>query len=184
MAHQRLSFFFLLYKQAIENLEFGVMGSQPHVLVVPYPAQGHVAPLMKFSHQIVDHGMTVTFVSPEFIHERLTTTMPMKSSIRLVPFLDGLEPGDDRNDTIKLTNSFLEAMPGHFKDLIEKINKFADERISCVITDGMVVPALEVTEKMGIKRVVLWPIGPTTLAIILSIPKLLQDGIIDTQGNN
>ena len=160
------------------------MCSQPHVLVVPYPAQGHVAPLMKFSHQIVDHGIKVTFVSPEFIHERLTTTMPMKSSLRLVPLPDGLEPGDDRNDTIKLANSFLEAMPGHFKDLIEKINESDDERISCVITDGMVVPALEVAEKMGIKRAVLWPAGPATLAFILSIPKLIQDGIIDTQGNN
>ena len=65
------------------------------MLVIPFPAQGLVAPLMKFSHQIVDHGIKVTFVSPEFIHERLTT-MPSKSSIRLVPFPDGLEPGDDQ----------------------------------------------------------------------------------------
>ncbi|KAM4102144.1 hypothetical protein ACB094_05G201300 [Castanea mollissima] len=147
------------------------MGSQPHVLVVPFPAQGHVAPLMKFSHRIVDHGIKVTFVSPEFIHERLKTTMPMKSPIRLVSFPDGLEPGDDRNDTIKLTNSF-----------IEKINESDDERISCVITDGMVVPALEVAEKMGIKMAVLCPAGPATLATILSIPKLIKDGIIDTRG--
>ena len=160
------------------------MCSQPHVLVVPYPAQGHVAPLMKFSHQIVDRGIKVTIVSPEFIHERLKTTMPMKSPIRLVSFPDGLEPGDDRNDTIKLFNSFLEVMPGHFKDLIEKINESNDEHISCVITDGMVVPALEVVEKMGIKMAILWPAGPATLAIILSIPKLIQDGIIDARGNN
>ena len=108
----------------------------------------------------------------------------MKCPIRLVSFPDGLEPGDDRNDKIKLINSFLEVLPGHFKDLIEKINESDDERISCVITDGMVVPALEVARKMGIKRVVLCTAGPATLAIILSIPKFIQDGIIDTQGNN
>nr|POE90541.1 udp-glycosyltransferase 83a1 [Quercus suber] len=168
----------------LQNLEFGVMGSQPHVLVIPFSAQGHVAPLMKFSHWIVDHGIKVTFVSPEFIHERLKTTMPIKSPIRLVSFPDGLEPGDDRDDTIKLTNSFLEVMPGHFKDLVEKINQFDDEHIICVITDGMVVPALEVAEKMGIKSAILCPAGPATLAFILSIPKLIEDGIIDTQGNN
>ena len=154
------------------------------MLVIPFPAQGHVAPLMKFSHQIVDRGIKVTIVSPEFIHKRLKTTMPMKSPIRLVSFPDGLEPGDDRNDTIKLINSFLEVMTGHFKDLIEKINESNDEHISCVITDGMIVPALEVAEKMGIKMAVLWPAGPATLAIILSIPKLIQDGIIDARGNN
>ena len=38
-----------------------------------------------------------------------------------------------KNDTIKLTNSFLEAMLGHFKDLIEQINKSDDEHISCVL---------------------------------------------------
>nr|POE90542.1 hypothetical protein CFP56_61181 [Quercus suber] len=47
----------------------------------------------------------------------------------------------------------------------------------------MVVPALEVAEKMGIKMAIFWPAGPATLAIILSIPKLIQDGIIDTRAS-
>ncbi|KAK9996188.1 hypothetical protein SO802_020874 [Lithocarpus litseifolius] len=76
------------------RVEF-VMGSQSHVLVVSFPAQGHVAPRMKLSHQIADHGIKVTFVSTEFIIARLTTKMPMNSLIRLVSLPDGLEPEDD-----------------------------------------------------------------------------------------
>ena len=42
----------------------------------------------------------------------------------------------------------------------------------------------EVAEKMGIKSVAFWPAGLATLALTLWIPKLIEDGIIDTQGNN
>ena len=161
-----------------------VMGSQPHVLVIPFPAQGHVAPLMKLSHQIVDHGIKVTFVTIEFINARLTTTMPMNSPIRLVSLPDGLEPGDDQIDTLKLINSFQGIKPDHFKDLIEKINESADDRIICVIADVIVAWAFDVAEKMGIQSVAFWPAGPANLALIFHIPKLIEDGIIDTQGKN
>ena len=41
---------------------------QPHVVVIPFLVQGHVAPLMKLSHLIVDHQIKVIFVNTEFIH--------------------------------------------------------------------------------------------------------------------
>ncbi|GMY39796.1 UDP-glycosyltransferase 83A1-like [Fagus crenata] len=163
------------------------MGRQPHVLVIPFPAQGHVAPLMKLSHWIVDHGIKVTFVNTEFIHAKLTASMAVKnedkSPIRLVSIPDGLEPGDDRKDFIKLKESVDKFMPAHFKDLIEKINKSDDDdQISCVIADATVGWALEVAEKMGIKRAALWPAGPGNLAFSLHIPKLIEGGIIDDKG--
>ena len=70
------------------------------MVVIPYLAQGHVAPFMKLSHLIVDHRINVTFVASEFIHAKVTTSMPVKneekSQIRLVSIPDGLDPGDDR----------------------------------------------------------------------------------------
>ena len=160
---------------------------QPHVVVIPYPAQGHVAPLMKLSNLIVGHGIKVTFVTTEFIHAKLTASMPVKneekSPIRLVSIPDGLEP-DDRNDLIKRFESVDKFMPGHFKALIEKINKSDDDdQISCVIADTAVGWALEVAEKMGIKRAAFFPAGPGNLALQLHIPKLIEDGIIDAKGN-
>ena len=156
---------------------------QPHVVVIPYPGQGHVAPFMKLSHLIVDHGIRVTFVTTEFIHAKLTASMPEKSPIRLVSIPDGLDPRDDRRNSMKLIHCVLNFMPAHFKDLIEKINKSDDDdQISCVIADGTVGWALEVAEKMGIKRAALWPSGPGHLAFSLHIPKLIEDGIIDDKG--
>ncbi|WKA08535.1 hypothetical protein VitviT2T_026249 [Vitis vinifera] len=63
-----------------------------HVLVIPYPAQGHVSPLMKLAHRISDHGIKVTFVTTESIHARLMAAMPDKdeelSQMQLVSIPD------------------------------------------------------------------------------------------------
>ncbi|KAK9996207.1 hypothetical protein SO802_020893 [Lithocarpus litseifolius] len=76
----------------------------------------------------------------------------------------------------------LKVMPVHLKDLIEKINQSNDDdQISCVIASIGVGWALEVAEKMGIKRAAVWPAGPGELAFVLHIPKLIQDGMIDTE---
>ena len=156
------------------------------MLAIPFPAQGHVAPLMKLSHKIVDHGINVTFVNTEFIHAKLTASNSMavkseeKSPIRLVSIPDGLEPGDDRNDAPKLIESIEKVMPGHLEDLMEKINQ--SNQISCLIADPTVGWALEVAEKMGIKRAAVWPAGPANLAFALHIPKLIEEGIIDNKG--
>ena len=185
----------ICYFADFENFEFWaatyfeefVMERQPHVLVIPFPAQGHVAAHMKLSHWIVDHGIKVTFVNSEFTHAKVTAAMPEnneeKSPIRLASIPDGLEPGDDRN-AVQLINSVQKVMPGHLKDLIEKINQSNDdEQISFVIADAFAGWALEVAEKMGIKRAAIWPAGPGALAFVLHIPKLFEDGIIDTNGN-
>uniref|UniRef100_A0A2N9HHK6 Uncharacterized protein n=1 Tax=Fagus sylvatica TaxID=28930 RepID=A0A2N9HHK6_FAGSY len=125
------------------------MAKQPHVLVISFPAQGHVAPLMKLSHLIVDHRINVIFVTSEFIHAKVTATMPVKNKA------------------------------SHFKDLIEKINQSNDdEQISCTLLMQPFGWALEeVAEKMGIKRAAVWLAGAGNLAFTtLHILKLIEDG--------
>ena len=117
------------------------MGRQAHVLMIPVTAQGHVAPLIKLAHRISDHGIIVTFVNTDFIHEKVVAALPeeaaARSRIRLVSIPDGLDSGDDRKDFNKLTESFDRVMPGHLKGLIEKLNSSSDEdkQITCVISD-------------------------------------------------
>jgi hypothetical protein len=33
----------------------------PHVLVMPYPAQGHIIPLLELSQCLVQHGFKITY---------------------------------------------------------------------------------------------------------------------------
>ncbi|XVF11823.1 hypothetical protein REPUB_Repub08aG0060400 [Reevesia pubescens] len=158
----------------------------PHVLVISYPAQGHVAPLMKLSLQIAAQGVKVTFVNTEFIHEKIMASMPEKdreqSMISLVSIPDGLE-GDDRNDIFKLAESILRVMPGHLEDLIVKMNQSnLNEQIKCVIADTSVGWALEVAKKMGIRAVAVWPAGAACFALTAQIPHLIDDQVINNDG--
>ena len=81
---------------------------QPHVLVIPFPALGHVAPLMKLATKIAEHGIDVTFVNTEFMHAKIIASMQGKaenssSQIMLVSIPDGLDlQADEREDPHKL----------------------------------------------------------------------------------
>jgi UDP:flavonoid glycosyltransferase YjiC (YdhE family) len=73
------------------------MVSPPHALVIPYPAQGHVIPLLEVAHALADRGFTVTFVNTEFIHARVVAAgagLEDSGRVRFVAVPDGMAPGD------------------------------------------------------------------------------------------
>ncbi|XP_041007691.1 UDP-glycosyltransferase 83A1-like isoform X2 [Juglans microcarpa x Juglans regia] len=150
--------------------------SNEHVLVLPFPAQGHVNPLMNFSREIAKHGSKITFVSTDFCHTQMMTAMaPGKDSLP-----DGLCPEDDRNDFRKLLVSILATMPTRLEELIRGINASnGDGKISCIIADGNMGWAMEVANKMGIRGAILWPASAASFALVTRIPNLIDDGFID-----
>lgn len=162
------------------------MGRRPHVLIIPFPAQGHVNALIKFACLVSDHGIKVTFVNSEFIHEKVVAALPDEEEVRrrmvLASIPDGLSPGDNRKDSIKLVDSISRVMPGHLKALIEKVNNSNDEeKIACVIADTTVYWALEVAQKMGLEKVAFCPCGPGSLALSLHIPMLIEAGVLSAK---
>ncbi|XP_010923595.1 UDP-glycosyltransferase 83A1 [Elaeis guineensis] len=161
------------------------MGS-PHAIIIPYPAQGHVIPLLALSHSLVAHGFKITFINSEFNHDRVVASLSKGGDgvegIHMVSFPDGLAPGEDRNDLRKLTEGFVRVMPRCLEELIERMNTSGGDRVTCVIADGNMGWALEVAQKMGIRSAAFWPASTAVLALFLNIPNLIQDGIIDANG--
>ena len=157
-----------------------------HILVIPFPAQGHVNPLMLLSRKIVKHGFKITFVNTDFNHNRVVGALDslMDSNISLVSIPDGLGPEDDRNELGKLCEAMLHTMPEKLEELINYINASnGDDKISCIVADaGGMGWAIEVGIKMGIKRAFFWPATAASLALQVSIPRLIDDGIIKSDG--
>ncbi|KAJ0099473.1 hypothetical protein Patl1_21774 [Pistacia atlantica] len=156
--------------------------SRPQILAVAYPAQGHVIPLLELSQCLARHGFRVTFVNTEHTHNRVMNDLQEKNSIggenqiHLASIPDGLEPWEDRNNLSKVMEITRKVMSEKLEELIKKINREEDEKIICVIVDGITIP---VAEKMKIRKVVFWPAAVATLALFYNIPKLIDDGIID-----
>ncbi|OMO89780.1 UDP-glucuronosyl/UDP-glucosyltransferase [Corchorus olitorius] len=166
------------------------MARNPHVLVIPLAAQGHVAPLMKLAVQIAAHGVKVTFVNSENAHERImasnSTPAEIKEQISLISLVtipDGLGSGAGQRTGLAVAKQARKGMPDSLKDLIEKINHFNfSEQITCVVADTMAVWALQVAKEMGINRIAVQVAGPATLALSLNVPQLIEAGILDNDG--
>lgn len=148
-----------------------------HVMVVPYPVQGHVIPLMELSLYIAKNGIKVTFVNTKENHERIKNSFPsgndlLLSEISLVWISDGFESAE----------SVLNVMPKKVEELIECIHRSGNEKITCVVADQSIGWALEMAEKKGIACAAFCPASAAQLVLGLSIQKLIDDGIIDKDG--
>nr|GFC67106.1 UDP-glycosyltransferase 83A1-like [Tanacetum cinerariifolium] len=133
----------------------------PHVLVVPYPAQGHVIPTMELAQRLVKQGVKVTFVNTEVNHKLVTSNWLDKDGfgdlMQMVSIPDGLQPWEDRTD-------------------------LDGDKVTCVIADACMGWAIRVAKKMKIRRAAFWPASVTTLASMLSFQKLIDDGVINNSG--
>ncbi|MFS7970211.1 putative 7-deoxyloganetin glucosyltransferase [Helianthus anomalus] len=87
----------------------------PHVVVILYPAQGHVIPILELAQRLVQQGVRVTFFNTDFNHKRVTSNLLDKDSfgdlMQMVSISDGLEPWDDKSDIYKFTLSIMQTMP-------------------------------------------------------------------------
>ncbi|XP_068655579.1 UDP-glycosyltransferase 83A1-like [Aristolochia californica] len=158
-----------------------------HAVVVPFPAQGHVLPLMELSHRLVDRGFRVTLVCTEFDQARMVAALRKETyhsidGICLATVPDGLEPDDDRGDAGRLCKFILDDYEQLLEDLLRKINEREEDKISCVIADLCVGAALLVAKKIGVPRIGFWPASVGILVQCLHIPKLLESGILDCNG--
>ncbi|KAI3824088.1 hypothetical protein L1987_05536 [Smallanthus sonchifolius] len=102
--------------------------------------------------------------------------------MQMVSIPDGLEPWEDRSDVCKLALSILQTMPDKLEQLIEMINKEESNKISCVIADACMGWTIRLAKKMGIRSAAFWSSPVATLASVLCIPKLIEDGIINENG--
>lgn len=122
----------------------------------------------------------------EFSHKRANTAgggNKEEAQVELVTLPDGLDPQDDRSDVAKLLFSMKTTMPALLPKLIQDIHASdVENKITCIIVTINMGWALEVGHKLGIKGALLCPASATSLASAASIPKLIQDGIIDSLG--
>jgi len=161
--------------------------ASPHALIIPYPAQGHVIPLMELSHCLVDRGFRITFVNTEFNHDRVVAALSERGGkihpmIRLVSIPNGMAPDEDQNDLGKLCEGSVTVMPGYLEEIMEKSNESEADRITWMIADKNMAWALEVAKKVGVRAAAFWPAAAALLATMMSIPKLIEDGVLDEDG--
>ncbi|XP_026437897.1 7-deoxyloganetin glucosyltransferase-like [Papaver somniferum] len=161
---------------------------KPHVVCFPYPAQGHVNPMMKVAKLLHFKGFHVTFVNSDFNHQRLLNSRGSDSlqglqDFRFESIPDGLPPPEDVNatqDIPSLCISMRDTCYEPFKNLLNKLNDSGEvPPVSCIVADGSLSTfTLKVAKEFGIPEVVFWTISFCGFAGYFHYPHLVQKGLV------
>ncbi|KAK3423546.1 hypothetical protein EUGRSUZ_F00355 [Eucalyptus grandis] len=143
------------------------MTQMPHAVCIPYPAQGHINPMLNLAKLLHHRGFHVTFVNTEYNHSRLLRSRGPSSLDGLPSFQfhaipDGLPPSDAdaTQDIPALCQSTQKSCSPYFRDLLERLNEESatsgSPPVSCVVSDGAMSFTLDAAEAVGVPEVLFW----------------------------
>ncbi|KAK8706566.1 hypothetical protein V6N13_050127 [Hibiscus sabdariffa] len=164
------------------------MASKLHAVCIPYPAQGHVTPMLKLAKLLHHKGFHITFVNIEYNHTQLLRARESDSldglpDFRFETIPNGLPPSDNDNvtqDTVSLYQSLLATGLGHFRNLLRKLNDSNVSnvpRVTCIVTDDELLFPMEVAQELGVPCVGLWTASTVSLVCYTHVPRLLEEGL-------
>ncbi|PPD92998.1 hypothetical protein GOBAR_DD10030 [Gossypium barbadense] len=173
---------------------FYSMGSitKPHAVFVPYPAQGHVNPLMQLAKLLHSRGFYVTFVNTEFNHRRLVRSkgpgfLTSLSDFRFETISDGLPPSDRdaTQDIWVLSDSVQKNCLGPFKELLAKLNGSSESPpVSCIVSDGSMSFTIKAAKEFGIPEAQFWTTSACGFMAYLHFRELIEGGIVPFKDEN
>ncbi|BAF09136.2 Os02g0577700 [Oryza sativa Japonica Group] len=138
----------------------------PHAVCMPFPAQGHVTPMMKLAKILHGRGFHVTFVHTEYNHRRLRCVHGADAlavaglpGFRFATIPDGLPPcdADATQDAAAICQSTMTTCLPHFKSLLAGLNRSPGvPPVTCVVTDAGLTFGVDAAEDLGVPCALLW----------------------------
>lgn len=159
--------------------------NKPHVVCLPYPAQGHVNPMTKLAKLLHNKGFHVTFVHSEFNYRRLLRSRGPNSldglpSFRFEAIPDGLpeSDADTTQDIPALCLSTRKHCLAPFKQLLSKLNSSPDvPPVTCMVSDGSMAFTLEAAQELGVPEVLFWTTSACGFLAYLNYRQLVEKGV-------
>ncbi|XP_039132275.1 myricetin 3-O-rhamnoside 1,2-glucosyltransferase UGT709G2-like [Dioscorea cayenensis subsp. rotundata] len=161
--------------------------SAAHVLIIPFPAQGHVIPMLSLAKLLSFSGIFTTFVNTESIHRRLSGSSGLidrrRLRFRTVPDLLS-DDGDNERD-FDLPSRFFNLQESMRRGSTETYKKLLTEEfigewppVTCVISDDILDFAIEVAGEVGIPTLVFRTSSLCCAWVFAFIQSLIHNGII------
>ena len=151
------------------------------IFFVPFPAQGHITPMLRLARTLVDHGdddVSVTVAIPDFIHRRMgQLSIPR---VALVSIPSGVQ--DDGDGEPPGPPSFLHAMEHHMPAQLEGMLMTERDIVSCLVIDLLASWAIPVAARLGLPVVGFWVGMLATYRTVAVIPELVDKGLISESG--
>nr|GMD88826.1 7-deoxyloganetin glucosyltransferase-like [Ipomoea batatas] len=140
--------------------------ARPHAVCIPFPAQGHINPMLQLAKLLHHKGFHITFVNNEFNHDRLLRSRGSKAmeglpSLRFEAIPDGLPPSnpDATQDVASLTVSSTNYCLDSFRELVKRLNDHPSSEsppVTCIVSDGTMSFTHKVADELCIPNVFFW----------------------------
>ncbi|KAH7652798.1 UDP-glucuronosyl/UDP-glucosyltransferase protein, partial [Dioscorea alata] len=130
-----------------------------HAVVIPFPMQGVITPMLKFAKMLYCNGFQITFVNTEYNHRRLLKSRGCSSLNLLEDFTfekipDGLAPSDEdiTQDLPSLCESLEVNCSSPLKDLIRRLSS----PVTVIVSEVFMGFTSEVAEEFKIPLALFW----------------------------
>ncbi|XP_041002960.1 UDP-glycosyltransferase 82A1 [Juglans microcarpa x Juglans regia] len=153
---------------------------RPKIILVPYPAQGHVTPMLKLASAFHNRGFDTIMVTPEYIHHQIVSRLiESKDQTLSMPIPDGLDKATPR-DFFAIEMAMEKNMPVHLEAMVRKLDE--DGGVVCMVVDLLASWAIEVANRCRVPAAGFWPAMLATYRLIAAIPDLVRTGLISDAG--
>ncbi|XP_062027117.1 UDP-glycosyltransferase 82A1 [Rosa rugosa] len=149
------------------------------IILVPYPAQGHVTPMLKLASAFLSHGFDPVLVIPDYIHRQIVPKIESTDKIQCMPIPDGLDK-DAPRDFFTIEKAMENNMPVHLEKLVHQLDE--DGGVVCIVIDLLASWAIEVANRCGVPAAGFWPAMLATYRLIGAIPEMIRTGLISDAG--
>ncbi|KAH0926698.1 hypothetical protein HID58_018954 [Brassica napus] len=122
-------------------------------MFIPYPAQGHVTPMLHLASAFLSRGFSPVTV------KNVRTHFP--------------------RDFFSIERSMENIMPSQ----LERFLLDEDAGVACVVVDLLASWAIRVADRCGVPVAGFWPVMLAAYRMIESIPELVRTGIVSRKGN-
>ncbi|WVZ83781.1 hypothetical protein U9M48_030886 [Paspalum notatum var. saurae] len=161
--------------------------AKPHVLLIPYPALGHVNPFLKLAKALHMRGFHATFVHTEYNHGRLLRARGASAfdagaeGLRFETIPDGLAPSglDATQDIWALCEATRRTGPAAVRELVERLNRTDGvPPVRCVIADGSMGYVVHVAKEMGLPAYLFFTPSGCGFLAKLNFDQLVKRGYV------
>ncbi|XP_065871269.1 gallate 1-beta-glucosyltransferase 84A23-like [Euphorbia lathyris] len=135
-----------------------------HVLLISFPGQGHVNPLLRLGKRLASKGLLVTFSTPEITGRQMRKSGSISDEptpvgdgyIRFEFFEDGWDDDETRRQDLDLYLPQLELVGKKFFPEMIQRNAENGQPISCLINNPFIPWVSDVAESVGVPSAMLW----------------------------
>lgn len=177
------------------------MAAAVHVLVFPWPQQGHINCMLHFATALAGAGVHVTFLHTDHNLRRLTSASAAASLyLRFLSVSDGLPDAHPRaaGDAVELAMSLMatNTATGAYRSLLASLSggfprpsravdaDVAFPPVTCVVADGLLTWAINIAEDLGIPALAFRTASACSFLAYLSVPNLFELGELPFPANS